>query len=180
MVAALELPGLLVFEKQICTKWVGGFACTVLWWQPLGSELCLVQTSAFWRRISTCVSAPLAGRLFKIFSQCKIVNKNLRVQNTLLVNNYYRAVICLLYFGELLIMGICVLLHHWDCMKGGVERCCLHGIITAKRPLFLRAQFDFQTSLVLMLVRRCCKALGIFGEGFAPVVHFPKWLSQKN
>lgn len=130
--------------------------------------------SAFWCPISTCVSAPLAVRLFKIFLQCKIVNKNLRVRNTLLVSNYYQAIICLMYFGELLIMGICVLLHHWDCMKGSVERRCLHGIITAKWPLFLRAQFVFQTFLFIMPVRRCCKALGMFGEVFALVVHFPK------
>lgn len=175
MVAALKLPGLLVFEKQICTTWAGGFACTVTWWQPLGSELCLVQTRTFWCHISTCVFAPLAGRLFKIFLQCKIVNKNLRVQSILLVNNYYQAIICILYFGEMLIMGICVLLHHWDCMKGCVEKRCLHSIITAKRPLFLRAQFAFQTFPFLVPVRRCCKALGIFGEVFVLVVHFPKW-----
>lgn len=63
------------------------------------------------------------------------INKNLIVQNILLINNYYQAAICLLYFGELLIKGICLLLHHRDCMKGNVERCCLHSMITARWPL---------------------------------------------
>jgi len=71
-------------------------------------------------------------------------------------------------------MGICVLLHHWDCMKGGVDRRCLHSIIAAKRPLVQRAPFILQTLLFLMPARRCCKVLGIFGEVFTPVVHFPK------
>lgn len=100
------------------------------------------------------------------FLQCGIVNKNLRAQNTLLVNNYYQAISCLLYFGELLIMGICVLLHRGDCVKGGPESRRLRGIIAAKRPLFLRARFLFQTFLFLMPARRSCKALGIFGEVF--------------